>query len=102
VQVIHNTFKPRGGDRSTQADVYEYTVHSHTYTDINAIPAAKFSYTLSPMQIIVEEHRQAFYKFITTVCAIIGGVFTIAGMLDSGVYTVANLAKVRLPGSCSR
>eukprot|EP00873_Tetraselmis_striata_P017842 jgi/Tetstr1/438106/TSEL_026729.t1 len=93
LQVIHNTYRPLGGNKANQADVYEYTVHSHTYTNTDEIPAAKFAYTLSPMQVVVEEHRQAFYKFVTTMCAIIGGVFTVAGMLDSGVYTVANLAK---------
>eukprot|EP00873_Tetraselmis_striata_P008725 jgi/Tetstr1/428989/TSEL_018964.t1 len=93
LQVIHNTFRPLSGGKNSHADVYEYTVHSHTYTNAEEVPAAKFAYTLSPMQMIVEERRQPFYHFVTTVCAIIGGVFTVAGMLDSGVYAAASLAK---------
>jgi len=93
MQVIHNTFKPLNGDKDSEADVYEYTVHSHTYTNPHDIPMAKFSYQLSPMQVVVKEEKKAFYHFVTTVCAIVGGVFTMAGILDSGVYTAVNLAK---------
>jgi len=93
MQVIHNTFKPIGGDKEAVADVYEYTVHSHTYTNVAEIPMARFAYQLSPMQVIMEEKREAFYHFVTNVCAIIGGVFTVAGILDSGVYTAVRLAK---------
>ena len=69
-------------------------MHSHTYTNPHDIPMAKFSYQLSPMQVVVKEEKKAFYHFITTVCAIVGGVFTIAGILDSAVYTAVKLAKV--------
>lgn len=29
----------------------------------------------------VLEHRQSFFHFLTQLCAIIGGVFTVAGMV---------------------
>jgi hypothetical protein len=32
-------------------DAYEYTVHSHQYTTED-IPAARFSYELSPIQVV--------------------------------------------------
>lgn len=34
---------------------------------------------------VVEQHR-SFLHFLTNVCAIVGGVFTVAGILDSTVY----------------
>lgn len=52
----------------------------------DGIASAKFTYDLSPMSIVVSETRPPFYKFITSVCAIIGGVFTVIGLLDSMVY----------------
>ena len=33
------------------------------------------------------------YHFITTTCAIIGGVFTVAGIVDGLVHTGARFAK---------
>jgi hypothetical protein len=35
---------------------------------------------------VVTEKTMPLYHFITNACAIIGGVFTVIGMLDSAVY----------------
>lgn len=37
--------------------------------------------------------RGCRYHFVTTTCAIIGGVFTVAGIVDGLVHTGARLAK---------
>lgn len=75
-----------------QFHAYEYTVHSHTY-NTDDIPSAKFSYDMSPIQIVVRESRKAFYHFVTTLCAIIGGIFTVAGIVDGVFHTSVKLAK---------
>lgn len=101
-------------------------VHSHTY-DTAEIPAAKFTYDLSPIQILVSEKKRAWcasnlahvtrvptgpsfaisaaclpgspcmpwcrYHFVTTTCAIIGGVFTVAGIVDGLIHTGTRFAK---------
>lgn len=45
-----------------------------------------FFYDLSPIKVHVAEKRQSFLHFLTSVCAIIGGVFTVSGLVDSVVY----------------
>ena len=45
------------------------------------------------MQIMVTEKRKAFYHFITTLCAIVGGVFTVAGIVDGVLHQSVKLAK---------
>ena len=57
------------------------------------MPTAKFTYDLSPIQIVVKEEARKWYHFLTTTCAIVGGVFTIAGILDSILYSTIKLAK---------
>ena len=37
-------------------------------------------------QVIVEQQRKTFAAFLTQVCAIIGGVFTVTGLLDGVLY----------------
>jgi hypothetical protein len=32
------------------------------------------------------ETRSSFLHFVTSVCAIVGGVFTVSGIIDSGLY----------------
>ena len=73
-------------------DAYEYTAHSHTFLS-DDIPSVKVSFDLSPMQILVKETGKPLYHFLTTTCAIIGGVFTVAGILDSLLYQSAKLMK---------
>lgn len=45
------------------------------------------------VQILVTEKRKAFYHFITTLCAIVGGVFTVAGIVDGLLHQSVQLAK---------
>ncbi|KAH0872493.1 hypothetical protein HID58_069855 [Brassica napus] len=72
----------RFGQEHSVIEEYEYTAHSsvaHGYY----YPVAKFHFDLSPMQVLISENPKSFSHFITNVCAIIGGVFTVAGILDS-------------------
>ncbi|KAB1215337.1 Protein disulfide-isomerase 5-3 [Morella rubra] len=71
---------------------YEYTAHSSLVQSID-IPVAKFHFELSPMQVLITENPKSFSHFITNVCAIIGGVFTVAGILDSILYNTIKLMK---------
>ena len=52
-------------------------------------PSIKISYDLSPMHIAVEEVSMPLYRFITSVCAIIGGVFTTIGLIDALLFRLA-------------
>jgi hypothetical protein len=44
-------------------------------------------------QIVVRETSKPLYHFLTTTCAIVGGVFTVAGILDSILYQSAKMLK---------
>ena len=109
-QVVHTTFTL--SKRSKKVDTYQYTANTNTYEDGGSLPAAVFSYDVSPMQVtrgrcsspcvtrgrcsspcvtrgrqvIVEQQRKSFAAFLTQVCAIIGGVFTVTGLLDGVLY----------------
>ncbi|OVA11129.1 Thioredoxin-like fold [Macleaya cordata] len=71
---------------------YEYTAHS-SLAQSTHIPVAKFHFELSPMQVLITENSKSFSHFITNVCAIIGGVFTVAGILDSILHNTMRLVK---------
>jgi len=71
---------------------YEYTAHSSLVHSLD-IPAAKFHFEPSPMQVLVSEVPKSFSHFITNVCAIIGGVFTVAGILESVLHNTIRLVK---------
>jgi hypothetical protein len=44
-------------------------------------------------QVVVKELPRHWYKFLTTTCAVVGGVFTVAGILDGILHT--SLASMR-------
>ncbi|CAD6576591.1 MAG: hypothetical protein CYPHOPRED_006042 [Cyphobasidiales sp. Tagirdzhanova-0007] len=54
------------------------------------VPGVFFSYEISPMLVIHRETRQPFAHFLTSTCAIVGGVLTVAGLIDSMVYAGRN------------
>ena len=61
------------------------------------IPGVFFVYDLSPFMVRVIERRMAFSTFITSICAIVGGIFTIAGVLDSLLHASAKVLRVASP-----
>uniref|UniRef100_A0A7N0TW20 Endoplasmic reticulum-Golgi intermediate compartment protein 3 n=1 Tax=Kalanchoe fedtschenkoi TaxID=63787 RepID=A0A7N0TW20_KALFE len=51
-----------------------------------SLPGVYFYYDLSPIKVTFTERSNSFLHFLTNVCAIVGGVFTVAGILDSFIY----------------
>ncbi|KAK4341441.1 hypothetical protein RND71_039942 [Anisodus tanguticus] len=51
-----------------------------------SIPGVFFFYDLSPIKVTFTEEHVSFLHFLTNVCAIVGGVFTVSGILDTFIY----------------
>lgn len=45
-------------------------------------PEARFAYDISPMSVIISRKGKHWYEFITSICALIGGTFTVVGLLS--------------------
>jgi hypothetical protein len=45
-----------------------------------------FNYELSPIRVRIEERRRSLGHLLTNMCAIIGGVFTVMGMVAAVVH----------------
>lgn len=57
------------------------------------MPGVFFSYEISPIMIKYSEHAKSFAHFATGLFAIVGGIFTVAGIIDSTIYKSANVLK---------
>jgi len=57
------------------------------------LPGVFFFYDLSPITCTFTESSKPFHRFITQLLAIVGGVFTVAGMVDSGAHHAVEMAK---------
>ena len=76
---------------------YSYTELFRTTSELDKLPAVYFHYELSPIMVRVSESRKTYSSFLTGLCAIVGGVFTVAGMVDSALHRFARFGEK--PGS---
>ena len=65
------------------------------------MPAIWFRYEVSPITVKYTHKKKPIYHFLTTFCAIIGGTFTVAGMIDSMIFSAHNMVKKASEGKLS-
>ncbi|KAH6756742.1 Endoplasmic reticulum vesicle transporter protein [Perilla frutescens var. hirtella] len=87
LKVVPTVFTDINGHtiQSNQFSVTEH-VRGAELGRLQALPGVFFFYDLSPIKVTFAETRVSFLHFLTSVCAIVGGVFTVSGILDSFVY----------------
>ena len=59
---------------------------AHVSHGFAGVPGIFFNYEISPLKTIHTETRSSLTHFLTSTCAIVGGILTIAGLLDSAIY----------------
>eukprot|EP00539_Tryblionella_compressa_P002309 CAMPEP_0178749872 /NCGR_PEP_ID=MMETSP0744-20121128/9641_1 /TAXON_ID=913974 /ORGANISM="Nitzschia punctata, Strain CCMP561" /LENGTH=512 /DNA_ID=CAMNT_0020403313 /DNA_START=43 /DNA_END=1582 /DNA_ORIENTATION=- len=57
------------------------------YYQKDVTPEAKFSYDLSPISVSYSFRTRRWYDYFTSIFAIVGGLFTVFGMLDGILYS---------------
>ncbi len=72
--------------RKIDPNVYAFQMVANSqimaYED-DEIPEARFTYDISPMSVVVSTKGKRWYEFITSMCALIGGTFTVVGLLNN-------------------
>lgn len=61
---------------------YQIVAHRQSNPSGQSMPAIFFRYSLSPMQVVYDTQRKSFSHFLVYLCAIVGGVFTVAGIVN--------------------
>ena len=80
------------GQPEIQSNQYSVTEHmSHLCPGSGrGLPGLYFHYEVSPIHAVFEEKRGGTLRFITSVCAILGGMFSLMRLVDGGVHLVVN------------
>jgi glucose dehydrogenase len=55
-----------------------------------SFPGVVFSYEFSPIAVEYVETKPTFLQFLTSTSAIVGGVFAVARIIDTAIYSVAS------------
>ena len=94
LQTVLTTIKPQ-----LVRGIQRVRVHAAQPLDAKRARTAsrQFHFDPSPVQIYVSEERQKFYHFITTLMAIVGGVYSVMGIADGFVHNgMAMIRKANL------
>lgn len=62
-------------------------------------PGAYFNFEISPILVVHSETRQSFAHFLTSTCAIVGGVLTVAALLDSILFATGRKLRKGVDGN---
>ncbi len=95
LKVVQSLVKPLG--LSSERQVYEHTISSHSYVS-DQLAHVRFHYDLSPMQVVKEWKRRPFYDFLTSLLALIGGTFTVMGMINEAYTSIAYKGRINKLG----
>ena len=87
IKVVATEYEPLYGKKK-YSNQFSFTEHVRLVTQANGIfmggfphPGVFFKYDFSPIMVQFTEERKSFMEFLTSACAIIGGVFTCAGLV---------------------
>ncbi|KAF5360754.1 hypothetical protein D9756_004714 [Leucocoprinus leucothites] len=75
-----------GGTGETPAGI-------HVHHGTQGLPGAFFNYEISPILVVHSDTRQSFAHFVTSTCAIVGGVLTVASLFDSVLFATSRALK---------
>ncbi|XP_046428382.1 endoplasmic reticulum-Golgi intermediate compartment protein 3 [Neodiprion fabricii] len=88
IKIVPTTYVRWDGSTllTNQFSVTRHSRQVSLFTGESGMPGIFFSYELSPLMVKYTEKKKPFGHFATNLCAIVGGVFTVAGLIDSILY----------------
>ena len=88
IKVVPTTYEFASGLAldSCQYSVTDQFKSAHNPQNGFVLPGVFFIYDISPIMVKFTEKRMSFTYFLTSLCAIVGGVFTVAGIIDGAIY----------------
>eukprot|EP00903_Cladosiphon_okamuranus_P021822 g20066.t1 len=86
LQLVPTVYQLSSGTtvHSNQYSATEHLKHVHAGFS-RGLPGVYFYYQVSPVQALVEEKRRGFLAFLTGACGVVGGVYTIFGLVNTGI-----------------
>ncbi|XP_041576114.1 endoplasmic reticulum-Golgi intermediate compartment protein 3 isoform X2 [Taeniopygia guttata] len=98
VKVVPTVYRKVDGEvvRTNQFSVTQHEKIANGLLGDQGLPGVFVLYELSPMMVKLTEKHRSFTHFVTGVCAIVGGIFTVAGFIDSLIYHSARAIQKKI------
>jgi len=93
VKIVPTIFARLDGSTfvTNQFSVTRHSKVISTFFGDGGMPGVFFTYELAPMMVKYSEKQKSLGHFLSNLCAIIGGIFTVSGLLDKLIYASGNL-----------
>lgn len=88
IKIVPTTFLRLDGS-ILQTNQFSVTKHSKSvsiFSGESGMPGIFFSYELSPLMVKYTQTVKSFGHLLTNTCAIVGGLFTVASLIDAFLY----------------
>lgn len=98
IKIVPTAYMKKNGSL-THAYQFSVTKHQKVISIISGesgMPGVFFQYEFSPLMVKYTQKDRSLGHFLTNVCAIIGGVFTVAGLIDSFLYHSVKLIQKKI------
>lgn len=89
-QVVPTKFERLSGE---SYDAYQFVANSNHIVGRFQLPAIYFRYDFSPITVAFKEKKSTFAHFLVQVCAIVGGVFTVLGLVNGAILAASKKFK---------
>jgi len=88
IKVVPTMYTYLHGKNSIETNQFSVTEHLRHVNPGSGrgLPGVFFMYEVSPLHVKIEEVEGGWIRFITSVCAVVGGVFRFMGFLDKVIY----------------
>lgn len=95
IKLVPTTYKKARGRslKTNQYSVTEFFRPSDPNKDGQLLPGVFVFYELSPIRVEYEDKRRSFPHFLVQLSAIVGGVWAMAGMVDTGIFHGARVLR---------
>lgn len=89
LKVVSTHFQRGSYKGATAPMVYQMLESSQVMSyGADDVPEARFSFDLSPMAVVISRESMALYEFVTHICALLGGTFTVIGLMSGALNVI--------------
>jgi len=98
IKIVPTTYTQTDGSYfpSNQFSVTRHSKVVSVMAGEGGMPGVFFSYEMSPVMVKYSRKEKSLGHFLSGLCAIIGGVFTVAGILDKLIYNSSRLIEQKI------
>jgi len=87
IKIVKNVVELPSSWSIPSVHAHGYVVHSNNVQRFAEVPTVRINYDILPIIVHVKMSYKSSYHFVTQLCAIVGGVFTVAGIIAASVET---------------